>query len=138
MSFGCSPGTRLNQRMWLIADSDGRKGALKPALQRLRDEISAAGGDERLWVTAGYTIENYVERAMLLEAFQRVHPTSTGFKGYRKDRDPLKEVAGKNGALLKNLDKVAIAQAVVEGPANLAVHDLQERVEELAAYLRVP
>ncbi len=38
---------RINRRMWLVMDSDRGEGDLKPAVQRLRDEIANAGTAER-------------------------------------------------------------------------------------------
>lgn len=62
---------RINQRMWLVMDSDKVKGGeLKPAVHRLQEEIERDGRGGS-WITEGYTIENYIPPPLLLECAKR-------------------------------------------------------------------
>jgi hypothetical protein len=54
-------------------DSDRGERDLKPAVQRLRDEISRAGTGGT-WIATVYTVENYVEPTVLEDAVRKVHP----------------------------------------------------------------
>lgn len=128
---------RLNQRSWLVMDSDRGDGDLKPAVTRLSEEIAASqrGGT---WITAGYTIENYIATNRLLQAVQQVHPSVAAITDPSARVDPLTCLQRQNGETLATADKVAIALAVVDQPADLDVLDLRDRIEELATFLSDP
>ncbi len=126
---------RMNQRMWLVMDSDLGEGELKPPVQRLRDEIAAAGRGG-VWITEGYTIENYVPNDMLERAAKATHPSVVRLKSPAKNRDPLVRLARTNGSFLKTVDKVGIAVAVTEHDAQLDHLDLREQIDRLVTFLR--
>ena len=67
---------RLNQRTVVVADSDRRADSdeLKERVKRLQRESE---GDPygNVWVTAGRTIENYIDDAAITAAILRIHPT---------------------------------------------------------------
>jgi hypothetical protein len=127
---------RINQRMWVVADSDlGGRGSLKPAVDRLRSEIQA-GRRGGTWITAGYAIENYIPPDLLLVACRSVHPSVETIDSPAKNRDPLTRFKKKNGSKLKRVDKVAVALEVVSRGAELDVLDLRAQVTELAEFIR--
>jgi hypothetical protein len=126
---------RINRRMWVVMDSDQGERDLKPAVARLRDEITTAGTGGT-WITSGYTIENYVEPGLLEKAIRAVHPTVAQVEVTGESKDPLGAVTRADGQPLTRLDKVAIALAVCDEPANLDVMDLKDRVAELAEFIR--
>lgn len=126
---------RINQRMWLVMDSDQGEGELKPAVQRLRAEITNDGRGGT-WITDGYTIENYIEPSALLDAVRKVHPSVDRIRSPAKNRDPLARLERRNRSVLQSPDKVAIAMAATEASASLDVFDLRDRISELARFLR--
>lgn len=127
---------RINQRMWVVADSDlGDRGTLKPAVDRLKSEIEA-GRRGGTWIKAGYTIENYIKPDVLLNACRRVHPSVETIESPAKNRNPLANLKRKNGSRMKRVDKVAVALEVVHLGSELDVLDLRARVAELARFIR--
>jgi hypothetical protein len=126
---------RINRRMWLLMDSDRGAGDLKPAVQRLRDEVLEAGTGGT-WITAGYTVENYVDPDVLEAAAQTVHPSVVSVSDKSDSVDPLAHLVRENGERFTSLDKVAIALVVTASDADLDVLDLRERVTQLAEFIR--
>jgi hypothetical protein len=125
---------RINRRMWIVMDSDKGESVLKPAVERLVDEMATAGTGGT-WVTNGYTIENYVDPDLLERAVRAVHPSANEITDKRSTVDPLAKVVTANGDALKRIDKVAVALAVSAESANLDVLDLRERMRELAEFI---
>jgi hypothetical protein len=125
----------INRRMWIVMDSDKGEGDLKPAVQRLKDEIDAAhaGGT---WITDGYTVENYVDADLLERVVCAIHPSAGAITDKSSNVDPLTRVVKANGEPLKRIDKVAVAQAVAAEPPNLDRLDLRVRVTALEAFIR--
>jgi hypothetical protein len=116
-------------------DSDQGKGDLKPAVKRLRDEIRVAqtGGT---WITAGYTIENYVDPNVLETAIRSVHPSVAKITNKTSDVDPFTKLVTEDRKAVKQVDKVAVALAVAAQPASLGVLDLKARIDKLVAFIR--
>ncbi|NMF27915.1 ATP-dependent nuclease [Cellulosimicrobium aquatile] len=69
---------RLNRNLVVMIDSDKTSGqaSLNKTKVRLRDSFSEADGPGFVWITHGYTVENYVPRAVLEAAVRAVHPRS--------------------------------------------------------------
>ena len=67
---------RLNQKMWMIVDSDrsASDSPLKARVQRLQREIETSGRGG-LWVTRGRTFENHIPLSILESAVKKVHPS---------------------------------------------------------------
>jgi hypothetical protein len=107
---------RINRRMWLLMDLDSGEGELKPAVERLQGEV-AGGRSGGTWITAGYTIENYITPNLLEACVREVHRSAGG--------EPFTSV-----------DKVEIALAVCKHPPDLGVLDLEARISELAAFIQ--
>jgi hypothetical protein len=123
---------RLNRNFAVVIDSDRKKhGArLNRTKQRVRAEVEAAVGDDAVWVTQGYTIENYVPPDVLATAVASVHKdVALRWNGDRY-RNPLSN--------RKIRDKAAIATAVVSTWTSDTDWplDLRQRVTALARTVR--
>ncbi|RAP40398.1 hypothetical protein BYZ73_15770 [Rhodovulum viride] len=132
---------QLNRNLAIVIDSDksSPKAPLKPAAQRLLDEMRDS--ECVVWITKGREIENYVDPAVLQDAFKACHPTiyrnpdkvgqyDHAFYFVRKNvRKPEDKVYTKG-------DKVGAALRVCEKPADLSMLDLKARIGELAAMIR--
>lgn len=127
----------INRRMWMVMDSDRGKRELKPAVERLRDEIADAGAEAGgTWITQGYTIENYLKPAALESAVRKVHPAVRRIANTRRSVDPLAHLVRSNGKPFSRVDKVAIALEVTQSPADFGVLDLEDRITELVDFIR--
>ncbi|PIE15324.1 MAG: OLD family endonuclease [Rhodobacterales bacterium] len=131
----------LNQNMAIVLDSDkdGPRAKLKPAVSRLKSELSGGGG--LVWITKGREVENYVDANLMHEALKETHPSS--YKGtvetgpydhafYFERKKPDK----KGNTVHKAADKVSVAGYVCGKPANLDILDLKARTRELADMIR--
>ncbi len=127
---------RINQRMWIMMDSDmGTRASLKPAVTRLTGEIAATGRGGT-WITKGYTVECYVPADVLLASVREVHPSVERLGSIDPSSDPLRSMPMTNGNQLESPDKVAISAAVARRPAIIDVLDLEERLLALVRFLR--
>lgn len=131
------PLRRLQQHFAVVADSDKRDAATALKQRVLRVEAEVEQNPTGLtWITAGRSIESYVDRQVLAEAVRVVHPTvSELLAAPTPESDPLVAVKA-DGSALVTLDKVAIAERVVETPVDLSVLDLEDRVGELLEFIR--
>jgi hypothetical protein len=66
----------LNQNIAIILDSDkdGPRAKLKPAVSRLKSDLSDGGG--LVWITKRREVENYINPELLHEAPENTHSTS--------------------------------------------------------------
>lgn len=82
---------RLNRNFAVVIDRD-REGAddpLTPAKERFRDAFAEANADGHLWLTEGYTFENYVNPDRLRSAVAEVHDGAELRWAGEPDADPL-------------------------------------------------
>ena len=121
----------------MITDSDRTSAhqGLGKTKTRVRREIDRASGTY-VWVTQGYTIENYVPPRLLKEAVAAAHPSATlKWKG-EQFQNPLepREVKGRKGPV----DKIAIAKIVAErwNEVEEWPFDLKKRVNALIRLIR--
>lgn len=128
---------QVNRNFALLIDSDrtfARQG-LGETKTRVRREIDSSPGSY-VWITQGYTIENYVPLDLLKEAAAAVHSTAKlRWKG-EQFKNPLetKSIRGRKGPV----DKIAIAKGVAarwdeieEWPL-----DLKQRINALTRLIR--
>lgn len=131
----------LNQNMAIILDSDkdNARARLKPAAQRLKDELNDR--PSIVWITKGREVENYVDPSSLHEAIKLVHsqiydaPDAVGqydnsFYFRRKQTKTVK------AGIYKGADKVAIAKRICEKPADTTILDMRSKLNELADMIR--
>jgi AAA domain, putative AbiEii toxin, Type IV TA system len=129
---------RLNRNFSVVIDSDrSRQGARLGATKaRVRREIKDSAGPRAVWITKGYTIENYVPPEVLAASVRIVHPHTTCRWSGDLYENPL---AASQLSRRRSLpDKTAVAQAVVAAwPENDPwSHDLRTRVRELVEMVR--
>lgn len=128
---------RLNRNFSVVIDSDRtRKGArLAPTKQGVRQQIVAGDAAGGVWVTKGYTIENYVPPAILRAAVSAVHGRTTCSWSGDLYKNPLgkAQLRGRTAA-----DKTAVAAKVVElWPASGSwLHDLKHQIAGLVTMIR--
>ncbi|MDU0344573.1 AAA family ATPase [Microbacterium sp. KSW2-29] len=126
----------LNRYMVVLIDSDRRseEAGLNAAKSRVIEELEGDPSTGLAWVTAGYTIENYIEEARLNSAIVAAHPSVSGanFSSFGRWDNPL--AATRVG--VGNPSKVAIAKAVVEVSGDEWPLDLQEKVAAVVQLVR--
>ncbi|HET8814212.1 MAG TPA: AAA family ATPase [Solirubrobacterales bacterium] len=130
---------RINRNFAVIIDSDrkSRYARINATKARVRDEITK-NARSVVWLTNGYTIEDYVPPEMLARAVSAVYPeASCAWRG-DKYQNPLeaRRIRGRTSAV----DKTAVAREVIEMWSELDLrdwpHDLRQRVGELVKMIR--
>ncbi|MGJ0505067.1 MAG: AAA family ATPase [Methylocystis sp.] len=132
----------LNRNSAILIDSDKRteSDALNQTKSRIVDEFSRSRGPA--WVTAGREIENYVPYQTLQNAVKEVHSRVYGThhkNGPFEHALYFKRVDGEgqsSNGIVKEVDKVRVAQRVCEIAADLSCLDLRDRVVELISFIR--
>lgn len=112
---------RLNRYMAVVIDSDRRsaRARINPTKARVKEAVEADPDTGVVWITAGYTIENYVPEPVLDQAIVTAHPRSVkrgspGFGSMTRFANPL----SSERIDLAQPSKVAIAKV-----ATSIVHD---------------
>ncbi|HET8956137.1 MAG TPA: AAA family ATPase [Solirubrobacterales bacterium] len=128
---------QVNRNFALLIDSDrsSRHQGLGETKTRIRREIEDARGTY-VWVTQGYTIENYVPAELLQEAFAATHPKSTLTWRGEQFKNPLKGT--RIGSRHSPADKVAIARRVASRWREVEDWplDLKKRINALVRLIR--
>lgn len=126
---------RLNRYMVVLIDSDraSADGPLGVAKSRVIDGLSAEPETGLAWVTAGYTIENYVPANVLDAAIKAAHPTlvGTSFGAQRRFTNPLTKA--RLGLIPS---KTAVAKQVASAWGDDWPLDLRDRVGEVIELIR--
>jgi hypothetical protein len=125
---------RLNRYMAVVMDSDksSSRARINDTKRRLRDELNA---DERTgfaWITAGYTIENYVPWAELSSAIKAVHPQAKPGDAPGKYENPLPDKT----LGVARLNKIGISRRIAENWGAEWPHDLERAVRSLIELIR--
>ncbi len=132
------PLPRLNRNFAVVLDSDRRAAAddLGSAKQRMVDLLMASPLEPLIWVTDGYTIENYLRVDELAAAVEAVHRGAR----FAWNGDPFVNPLARPQIDRERPDKVAIAAALTiqagDEPGWRVDLDVEQRVETLAASLR--
>ncbi|MET3468752.1 AAA family ATPase [Microbacterium sp. 1262] len=125
----------LNRHMCVLMDSD--KTSARKALNASKRRVIAALDDDSStgvsWVTAGYTIENYVPEPVLTEAIKAAHPTTASRSLPPQDRwqnplSPDRVGVGKPS-------KTAIARAVTQRWTSELPFDLKRKIDSVIALI---
>lgn len=126
----------LNRYMVVVIDSDktSARALLNASKQRVRAGLNEDPSTGHAWVTAGYTIENFVSEEVLTAAIRAAHPSITR-KLTPQDRwvNPLASARLR----IKQPSKVAIAKGVVASGADEWPFDLKKRVREVIDLIRM-
>lgn len=129
---------RLNRYTAVVIDSDRRsaRAPLNDSKKRVKSALEADAEASMVWVTSGYTIENYVPEDLLNAAIKKAHPRSSVKRTTEMGRmaqfsNPLAE--GRTG--VPNPSKTAIAKAVVQAWDSELPRGLKMKIKELAAMI---
>lgn len=130
---------RINRNFAVVIDSDreSRYARINSTKARVRDEIA---DNERavVWITSGYTVEDYIPKELVCEAVSAVHRDSRCMWRGDKYQNPLakKRVRGRSSGV----DKTAVALEVMQHWPTLESrewpHDLRKRIQELATMIK--
>lgn len=125
----------LNRYMVVMIDSDKKSpgSTLNASKRRVVENLKSDSETGMGWVTAGYTIENYVPEQVLAAAICAAHPTvNRSLPAQTRWSSPLsKERLG-----IKNPSKVAIARKAVEFWGDEWPLNLKRRTQEVIALIR--
>lgn len=127
----------LNRYMMVLIDSDkkNRNTRLNESKQRVINDLNSDPSTGMAWVTAGYTIENYVPEHVLTSAIHTAHPTTKKRALLPQDRysNPL-----SNDRLeLRQPSKVAVSKVATRNWENEWTLDLKQQVQKVIALIRV-
>jgi hypothetical protein len=126
----------LNRYMMVLIDSDKKtsRTRLNDSKQRVISGISNDPSTGMAWVTAGYTIENYVPEQVLTSAISAAHPSTSTRALPNQDRWSNPLAASRLG--IQQPSKVAIAKKATQRWENEWPLDLKKRVQEVIALVR--
>lgn len=126
----------LNRFMAILIDSDKRtpRSGLNASKRRVIDGLSEEPTTGVAWVTAGYTIENYVPEAVLTAAVGEAHPSTRGRVLTPQDRWQNPLATDRLG--IKSPSKVAVAKRVVAGWGDEWPFDLKRQVQSIVELIR--
>ncbi|MCB2413939.1 AAA family ATPase [Demequina sp. TTPB684] len=126
---------RLNRYMVVVMDSDKTSASrrLNQSKQRVIKGIEADKGTGVAWVTAGYTIENYIAQETLDAAIRIAHPSTkkVTFRPQTRWENPL----SRDRIGLASPSKVAIARQVVAAGDAAWPLRLRESVDQVIALI---
>ncbi|UQS16534.1 AAA family ATPase [Pseudomonas sp. HS6] len=127
---------KLNQNLAFIIDSDKKKLAdtINATKQRILDTLIERNGF--CWVTEGREIENYIEPSLIEQALRVVCKNNFGKKSSAGAYKNSLHFYDKEGVIYKKADKVKIAHAITEHPANFTMLDLDPRVDALIEFIK--
>ncbi|MHC9542590.1 MAG: AAA family ATPase [Vulcanimicrobiota bacterium] len=126
---------RLNRYVAIVIDSDRTKeeDGINETKERVRKEFTEDPG--YVWITAGYTIENYIDHDVLETAIKSIYQQIESLSTYNRFKDPLKCFV-PNIAISK-LDKVKIAHQIEKMDSiDTNIEDLNEKIHNLVAFIR--
>lgn len=128
---------RLNRNMVVVMDSDRTTpdNTLSAAKSRIISQLEP-DGDSHTWVTAGYTIENYIPLTVLEKAIKAKYPNALYAWTGEQFTNPLHE--DNHTGTPQKLAKAAVANAVVDnwGQDVEWPYDLAEAVQALTTFVR--
>lgn len=135
---------RLNRHLAIVIDSDKKSAhaRINATKKRILDEFNADGGVG--WLTQGREIENYVSPPDLDIAMRQVYgerysaPAANGQYDHVLPfyQTPGQRSKSRSSEIFVDVDKVKVARAVCQMPANLDVLDLRKRICEVVAMIR--
>lgn len=125
-----------NSAVVIDSDKDNPRAKLKPAVQRIKAEMSKDGG--LVWITQGREIENYVPHDQLQDALKQIHTKVYGGtdQGGQFDHAFYFRRKAAKDAVYKEGDKLGAAKIVCAAQVDLDVLDLRQRLKELAKMIR--
>lgn len=125
----------LNRYMMILIDSD-RKGSgrvLNKSKQRVIEEIGKDPATGMAWVTAGYTVENYVPEQVLTHAIKAAHST-TNTRNFASQERWVNPLTGERLGI-KQPSKVAISKVATENWGSDWPFDLKRKVHDVISLI---
>jgi len=128
---------KLNRYMAVVIDSDKKsaRATLNASKRRVIDELGKDAKTSLAWVTAGYTIENYVPEGVLSQAIQTVHSKAASGKRLAPQERWVNPLAAER--VRTKPSKNAIAKVVTSTSMDEWPFDLKRRVREVIELIRV-
>jgi hypothetical protein len=128
---------RINRNFAVVIDSDRQEpeAPLGATKMRVRNALEAEEANTHVWITAGYTIENYVPPAVLAAAVADVYPDARLTWAGERYINPLAvtQVVGRKSQVSKAL----VAEAVVKiWRGEQWLYELREDVQKLVDLVR--
>lgn len=127
---------RINRNLAIIIDSDrdALHSDLNATKTRIQGEMDAIGA--HVWITDGYTIENYVPRDWLQSAIAKVHPRSGAYTV--SENNFVSPLGSPFPGRSTYPNKVRVAQTVVSEPREISdwPSDLLKPVTQLVEAIR--
>lgn len=126
---------RINRNMAIVIDSDktSETSDINETKARIRDEFEVRHAPA--WITAGYTIENYVPDHLLTEALSRVHPSKTYTPAPTRFDNPLASKRFDESPTFRP-SKAQIAVQVMDLWNEPLAKDLEREVKRLVDLVR--
>lgn len=125
---------KLNRHTFVVIDSDRRSSSSK--INDTKRRVAQELGEERVWVTAGREIENYVEPAVMSDALRSVYPKFAKLDDVGRFSHRLHFLEAGKSSVVEKIDKVAVARAAVKQTTRMVELDLAKRVRQLTAFIR--
>jgi hypothetical protein len=127
---------RLNRYMAIVIDSDKKsaRARLNDTKIRVKAAVEDSSGTGMVWITAGYTIENYVPEERLTDAIRAAHPNATSPGGAPANFPAMERYANplsKDRIGVKQPSKVVIAKLATKEPFVEWPDDLRVQVRKL-------
>lgn len=134
---------RLNRNLVILMDRDrdSARQHVNKTKQRIKKEFDNETGFA--WLTKGREVENYIDFGVLESAAKATHSRvqalvdsdsyANCLKRYRDETGKIRDTSNKG---VSSLDKVKIAQKVVESPINWNVLDLGLQVKALVKFIK--
>ena len=128
---------RLNRNMVVVIDSDMKKKSDTLGATKLRIiEQLATDEHSHTWVTAGYTIENYIPVDLFIEALRDLYPKATPKWNGNLFKNPLQD--SLHGGTPITFRKSDVAEAVSSRwmPTSGFPNNLKEETQKLVDFIR--
>ncbi|WP_017199567.1 AAA family ATPase [Arthrobacter sp. M2012083] len=118
----------LNRYMMVLIDSDRKRsgGGLNDSKRRVIEDLDSDPSTGMAWVTAGYTVENYVPEQLLTAAIRVAHPSTKNRTLPTQSRWSNPLMADRLG--IKQPSKVAISKVATKIWEDEWPFDLKKRV----------
>jgi len=123
----------LNRNLVILMDSDKNKAddPVNKTKQRISAEFSKEQGFP--WITAGRTIENYIDAALMASCIDQI--LAGGGAMMPKD-DEFSDRLKKENYGGRPIEKVKLAHLITEKMPDLNILDLKSKVDELIKFIR--
>lgn len=125
----------LNRYMMVLIDSDKKssRASLNDSKQRVINDLNNDPSTGIAWVTAGYTVENYVPEQVLTSSIRTAHPSTRRRALPTQDRwvNPL----AATRLDIQQPSKVAISKIAIQNWGNEWPFDLKKQVQKVIALI---